>query len=192
MNREEKNAKARAKWAAGRESGAEWFIKKKAWKKARDKQTLPERRAQKASADKAWRIRNQAHHRLKSKQWKLRNPERHKEHVKKATLKYNRLHPEKNRAHVNGYRAKKLNAESDVSGVRILMELYTILGRANCFYCGKDISGKIVWDHVVPLSRGGTHTPDNLVETCRACNSSKSDKLKHEWFAWLEAKKKPA
>jgi hypothetical protein len=31
-------------------------------------------------------------------------------------------------------------------------------------------------DHVIPLSRGGTHTCDNLQCLCRACNLQKSDK----------------
>lgn len=32
-------------------------------------------------------------------------------------------------------------------------------------------------DHVIPLSKGGRHHPDNVQCACRACNSSKSDKL---------------
>jgi 5-methylcytosine-specific restriction protein A len=29
-------------------------------------------------------------------------------------------------------------------------------------------------DHIVPLSRGGTHEPDNLQALCRACHSAKT------------------
>jgi 5-methylcytosine-specific restriction endonuclease McrA len=35
-------------------------------------------------------------------------------------------------------------------------------------------------DHVVPRSRGGTHTWDNVVASCRACNSHKEDRLLSE------------
>jgi 5-methylcytosine-specific restriction endonuclease McrA len=36
-------------------------------------------------------------------------------------------------------------------------------------------------DHVIPLSRGGHHIPDNLIACCRPCNCSKSNKLVEEW-----------
>src|SRR5262249_4314390 len=35
-------------------------------------------------------------------------------------------------------------------------------------------------DHVVPRSRGGTHTWDNVVAACRTCNVRKRDRLLHE------------
>lgn len=31
-------------------------------------------------------------------------------------------------------------------------------------------------DHVVPLSRGGWNTPDNIVTRCRSCNSKKGNR----------------
>lgn len=33
-------------------------------------------------------------------------------------------------------------------------------------------------DHVIPMSKGGSHTIDNIVTMCHTCNSSKSDRLK--------------
>jgi 5-methylcytosine-specific restriction endonuclease McrA len=32
-------------------------------------------------------------------------------------------------------------------------------------------------DHVVPVSRGGTASMENLVVACRSCNSRKGDKI---------------
>ena len=46
-----------------------------------------------------------------------------------------------------------------------------------CQYCG-DAAENI--DHVVPRSRGGTHTWDNVVAACRRCNARKEDRLLHE------------
>lgn len=43
-----------------------------------------------------------------------------------------------------------------------------------CQYCGKRAD---TIDHVVPRSRGGTHTWDNCVAACRVCNSKKADRL---------------
>lgn len=36
-------------------------------------------------------------------------------------------------------------------------------------------------DHIVPLSRGGTHEYENLQCLCKSCNSSKGAKLISEW-----------
>lgn len=50
-----------------------------------------------------------------------------------------------------------------------------------CYLCGQDLDPhEIFIDHVVPLSRGGTHTPDNLRVCCRPCNSRKGSKLLSE------------
>jgi 5-methylcytosine-specific restriction endonuclease McrA len=46
-----------------------------------------------------------------------------------------------------------------------------------CAYCDKRAD---TIDHVIPRSRGGTHTWDNCVAACRACNSRKADRLIEE------------
>jgi 5-methylcytosine-specific restriction endonuclease McrA len=46
-----------------------------------------------------------------------------------------------------------------------------------CQYCG-DTAENI--DHVVPRSRGGQHVWENVVASCRPCNSRKEDRLTHE------------
>jgi 5-methylcytosine-specific restriction endonuclease McrA len=42
-----------------------------------------------------------------------------------------------------------------------------------CVYCGGPATSI---DHVVPRSRGGTHTWDNVVAACRRCNHTKADR----------------
>lgn len=51
-----------------------------------------------------------------------------------------------------------------------------------CQYCGER-GKKLECDHVVPVSRGGAHSDDNLVTACFSCNRSKRDKLVSEWRA---------
>ena len=43
-----------------------------------------------------------------------------------------------------------------------------------CQYCGSNAE---TVDHVVPRSRGGRHTWDNVVAACRRCNGGKRDRL---------------
>lgn len=52
-----------------------------------------------------------------------------------------------------------------------------------CNYCGQYFENKMHIDHVVPISKGGQHSIDNLVTACRSCNLSKSNKFLHDWLA---------
>lgn len=49
-----------------------------------------------------------------------------------------------------------------------------------CTYCGS--TEKLTADHVVPMTRGGTHDPSNLTACCIPCNSKKSNRLVSEWL----------
>jgi len=46
-----------------------------------------------------------------------------------------------------------------------------------CQYCGRRAESI---DHIVPRSRGGRHTWDNVVAACRPCNATKRDRLLSE------------
>ncbi|MGH9169287.1 MAG: HNH endonuclease [Acidimicrobiales bacterium] len=47
----------------------------------------------------------------------------------------------------------------------------------SCQYCGAQAENI---DHVVPRSRGGTHSWENVVACCRRCNTRKEDRLLEE------------
>ena len=49
-----------------------------------------------------------------------------------------------------------------------------------CIYCGS--SSDLSYDHPIARNRNGPDIPDNVVMSCRSCNSSKSDKGVYEWF----------
>lgn len=50
-----------------------------------------------------------------------------------------------------------------------------------CVYCGRWLSHKhATIDHVMPKSRGGKNTWDNLVCSCEACNLKKGDRTPEE------------
>jgi 5-methylcytosine-specific restriction endonuclease McrA len=46
-----------------------------------------------------------------------------------------------------------------------------------CQYCGSAADNL---DHIVPRSRGGPHTWENVVASCRTCNARKEARLLHE------------
>src|SRR6202051_1935103 len=53
--------------------------------------------------------------------------------------------------------------------------------RNTCQFCGEVLaSGELTLDHVVPRSRGGASTWENLVACCHACNRRKGNQLPSE------------
>ena len=50
-----------------------------------------------------------------------------------------------------------------------------------CMYCGKKPGSKeLSVDHVIPKSRGGKSSWENVVVACTACNTRKANRLMHE------------
>lgn len=55
-----------------------------------------------------------------------------------------------------------------------------------CYYCDKKVAYKnITMDHLVPIARGGRSTKDNLVPSCKECNTQKKTLLPIEWEDYL-------
>ncbi len=47
-----------------------------------------------------------------------------------------------------------------------------------CVYCLEKVSYDLITrDHVIPLSRGGSHAITNIVPCCFSCNQKKADQL---------------
>lgn len=92
------------------------------------------------------------------------------------------------RLKANGYtdayrerdRAKKQRRRAKTAGVAATLthvEWTDICRRYDqrCAYCGE--RKRLEQDHVVPLSKGGTHTAGNVVPACKSCNSAKGNRL---------------
>lgn len=58
-----------------------------------------------------------------------------------------------------------------------------------CYFCGKE-SKKLSVDHLVPISRNGKNSKDNLVLACLSCNSAKGSLTESEFWEIL-AKRHP-
>lgn len=50
-----------------------------------------------------------------------------------------------------------------------------------CQYCGADVSAAPQCDHFMPLVAGGNSDLENLVTSCKRCNSSKAGRFPDEW-----------
>lgn len=108
-----------------------------------------------ANLKKEWRENNYDKYKAQKQNWRKNNTDRAK------------LYSAKRRA------LKKANSIYLVTKNDIQK-----ISKLSCIYCG----GKFEHiDHVIPLSRGGSHSIGNLAPSCAGCNISKGSKLISEW-----------
>ena len=109
-------------------------------------------------------LKHRKEYAARSKAWAKAHPARRKDSVRRNSSKR---------------RAQKIvTTVEDISKQSVSNLFESVNGR--CVYCGA--KADLTLDHVVPLSRGGTHTLENLVGACFSCNSSKGNKLIEEWL----------
>lgn len=128
-----------------------------------------------------------------SRKWAVEHPDKRLEvqrkyrggHIEKLSLAnsaYKKSHPEK----VRQWNEKRRALQYDKTPIAELLteaQWRDILDqyRHRCAYCGKK-SERLTMDHVIPLSKGGKHSANNVVPACQHCNSSKGAKTPEEWF----------
>jgi len=55
-----------------------------------------------------------------------------------------------------------------------------------CYYCGRHFEPKaLTMDHVGPLARGGRSAKENIVTSCKECNTRKKTLLPIEWEEYM-------
>ncbi len=81
-------------------------------------------------------------------------------------------------------RSKEYEVEFNISLKEIREAMYKVYGKG-CRYCNEPIKiQNMVCDHIMPISLGGTSTPDNLQLICNRCNRRKGP-LTHRQFSKL-------
>ncbi|SFI19126.1 MULTISPECIES: HNH endonuclease [Microbacterium] len=87
--------------------------------------------------------------------------------------------PQTRRARAARRRAKRVAASgSDLTAAQwsAILDAW-----ARCAYCGAD-GVALQRDCVLPISRGGRYTVDNVVPACRSCNASKRNDEVTSWM----------
>lgn len=85
------------------------------------------------------------------------------------------------RARING--ATRHHKRHDI---RIAMEMQ----QGRCFYCDADVLTEYTVEHLIPLVRGGSDGPENIVVACAGCNFRKADKTPEEFVARIKHDRK--
>ncbi len=61
------------------------------------------------------------------------------------------------------------------------------IGPGICHHCGEKFDKKeLTMDHLTPVARGGGSTKNNVVPSCKACNTKRGAKMDVELNGYLE------
>lgn len=104
----------------------------------------------------------------------------HKEQVAERMKKYRQT--ENGRLVINclSQRRRALKAEAEGDGITPEQFQRVVKNQCNkCNLCSRDFckSRPATVDHIIPLSKGGTHDSSNIQALCQSCNSSKRAKI---------------
>ena len=145
---------------------------KRAWYLANASRVLASSRAWKLAhpdrireTDRSRYHANPDRQREATKAWEAANPGRRREVVRAWT----KAHPEVGRFKVARRRAWKMAAGG--SHTRAEWESLCAAYGYRCLACGKHV--RLTEDHIVPLSRGGSDSIDNIQPLCLPCNQRK-------------------
>jgi 5-methylcytosine-specific restriction endonuclease McrA len=163
-------ARTTARYEADKDA---WIQRSAAWKasnleasRASARRTAAKTKDQKREYDLTYRQENRARYSQHQRDWYAKNAE----HAREAGREY-----------ASARRARV----ADNGSFRVTPSDYAnMLRRANgaCTYCSTPLTAKTLhWDHIIPISRGGSHSVGNLAPSCAPCNQSKSSKLLIEW-----------
>lgn len=125
----------------------------------------------------------------KVRQKDLRYAETHKEKLNEKKRRYRQEHPEKSREQSSRRRARQYGFGYTYFNESDVISSNTVEDALPCHICSEPIDlsaprhiGEEGWekglhlDHLVPLAKGGTHTPDNIRPAHGLCNLKKHTK----------------
>lgn len=123
------------------------------------------------------RIQENAYHtstRERRREYNRRDYQKHSDAYKARAAHWQKENSKQFYANTGSrHRAQKLGAIANF-GLAQWEHLKALFGH-RCAYCHQQLSS-LEQDHVRPLSKGGSHTTDNIVPACRSCNARKSAK----------------
>jgi 5-methylcytosine-specific restriction endonuclease McrA len=128
---------------------------------------------------RAWMERDPGAAGRKTREWRRANPGRAKELSTKNGREWREKNPE--RWQLLMRRASKIRdaREAAAPGVCTAEDFDRIRRMQNnrCAYCGTSFeTERAVADHILPLARGGSHSPSNRQFLCQPCNRAKCAK----------------
>jgi CRISPR/Cas system Type II protein with McrA/HNH and RuvC-like nuclease domain len=104
--------------------------------------------------------------------------------------KYDNEYQANNREHARVRARKRALQQKNIGPANEFQQYRVHLLEAQhekCYFCDTPIAiDNIEIDHLIPVSRGGTNTYENLAGCCYFCNREKHNKTPSEYLLWRE------
>lgn len=191
-NNKEKIAKYQKKY------DKKYYVKNKEKIDDKNKKHYEENKEQYQENGRKWRLRNKEKISKMQKEW----AEKNKDYLKTYSKKYReengdylreqtRMWRQKNR-HIDNQYSKDRKMKMEKLEKTLTLEEWTqtlIYFDFKCAYCGitqdqhlTSVGQNLHQDHLIPLTKMGGFTKENIIPSCRDCNSSKRNHKFEEWY----------
>ena len=136
-----------------------------------------------------WRAANRDRERDRNRRWAAANADKVRESSRRQyaanpnrtrlrVTKWRQANPERRREQEARRRARELAAYvAPVTAADIARMMDRQHGRCAAPWCDAPLADGYHVDHVIPLTKGGTHEPGNVQLLCPTCNMSKGAKM---------------
>ena len=129
-------------------------------------------KARKNASTRRWRVANPEAARQAVLRWSKNNPEK----KKASEQNWIKNHPEKMASYQAQAHARRRGAQETEHPLTAAEWLYIkAVYDSRCVYCRRKLK-KLTQDHIIPVSKGGKHTIENVVPSCQSCNSRKGNR----------------
>ena len=125
---------------------------------------------------------NEERARESSKKWSHAN----RSEVTARNRKWRRANPDRRRFHESARERRLHNTPIHLLPTNAQLAEWKELYGQRCCYC--ESTENLTLEHIVPISKGGFHTLENILWACRSCNSSKKDETFIIWL-WKKCNK---
>ena len=113
-----------------------------------------------------------------------RHYDANRDEVIKQVRRYQIANPGKRRAIARVASQRRRARASNQLGLQevtaeVIGQRFGLFGHV-CAYCGA--SGELHVDHFIPIAKGGSHAPENIVPACPSCNRRKNASEPEHWY----------
>lgn len=152
-------------------------------RKKKYKEWAKDNRDKRRASNRDHRERNKDYYNELNRKWRIENREQHIRNAKR----WQKNNPEKARLNSTFSKHRRRARAAKLPNTLTKKQWKAILDGFDhaCAYCGRKLK-RLQQEHVVPISKGGGYTKDNIIPACKRCNGTKSDMDLKDFLEYID------